>query len=63
MASTIYVVKGLGLGDDDEQYENMKAFSSKQDAIEFVATVTKEFLTDSDGDYAGEFMISPLELD
>ena len=41
-AKNIYVVQGLGLGDDEDAFENMCAFTNLADAEAFVEEVKRE---------------------
>tara|TARA_R110000823_G_scaffold93747_4_gene205148 strand:+ start:5571 stop:5762 length:192 start_codon:yes stop_codon:yes gene_type:complete len=59
----VYMVVGLGLGDDEEVFENMGVFSTLALAAAFVEQTKAEFLEDSDGEYEGEFNIEEYELD
>lgn len=59
----IYIVQGLGLGDDEDVFENMGAYSTRELAEAYIEVAKAEFLEDSDGEYEGEFNIEEMELD
>jgi hypothetical protein len=42
MAQNIYVVRGLGLGDDEDAYENMGAFTLRNDALAHIEMLEAE---------------------
>ena len=55
----VYIVRGLGLGDDENTFENMCAFANLAEAEEFVEEVKRE---DADEGYVGAYTIETLKL-
>ena len=50
----VYVVKGLGFGDDEDAYENIRAFATQAEAEAYVAEVAAQ---DADDDNELEYDI------
>jgi hypothetical protein len=50
----VYVVKGLGFGDDEDAYENIKAFATQTEAEDYVALLAAQ---DADDDNELEYDI------
>lgn len=57
---TIYVVRGLGLGDDEDTFENMCAYASIAEAEAFIEEVMRE--DEEEMGQAGEYDIEELKL-
>jgi hypothetical protein len=58
--TTIFIVKGLGFGDDENAYENLQAFSTQALADAHVAALREEDAAE-DNDF--EYEIEPITLD
>jgi hypothetical protein len=43
----VYVVKGLGIGDDEDAYENIKAFATQTEAEDYVALLAAQDADDN----------------
>mgnify|MGYP003335456932 CR=1 FL=1 len=37
----VYIVRGLGMGDDEDAFENMGAFTTKEKALELIKEVSQ----------------------
>jgi hypothetical protein len=50
----VYVVRGLGFGDDEDSYENLRAFATQTEAEAYVAELAAQ---DADDDNELEYDI------
>jgi hypothetical protein len=58
---TTYIVQALGWGNDEDHWENIAAFPTKEQAEQKIAELTQEWLADN-GDTDGlELQIEELE--
>lgn len=58
--SKVYIVRGLGMGDDENAFENMGAFTTQAKAQSRIESLRK---VDQDLDIETEYEIETLELE
>jgi hypothetical protein len=56
----VYIVRGLGLGDDEDAFENMGAFTTQEKAQALIESLQKE---NAEDDFEVEYEIETLELE
>ena len=56
----VYIVRGLGMGDDENAFENMGAFSTEEKALAFIESLRE---VDQDLDIETQYEIETLELE
>ena len=55
----VYIVRGLGMGDDEDAFENMGAFTTKEKALALIKELRQE---DKEVDVETVYNIETLEL-
>ena len=55
-----YIVQALGWGDDEDQWENIAAYSSKEQAEKKIDELTKEWIADYGNTDALELRIEEI---
>ena len=55
----VYVVKALGFGDDEDAYENVKAFATQAEAEDYVALLAAQDAED-DNEFDYDIEIVPF---
>ena len=58
--SKVYIVRGLGMGDDENAFENMGAFTTQEKAQTLIESLR---INDQDLDIETEYEIETLELE
>ena len=56
----VYIVRGLGMGDDENAFENMGAFTTEEKAHALIGSLRE---VDQDLDIETEYEIETLELE
>ena len=56
----VYIVRGLGMGDDEDAFENMGAFTTKEKALALIKELRQD---DDEVDVVSVYDIEILELE
>ena len=58
--ATVYVVQGLGFGDDEDAWENLGSFKTEEKALKHIAKMRAQDLADFGEDCGLEYQIEEL---
>ena len=58
----VYIVQGLGFGDDEDEWENLGSFKTEEKALKHIAKMKAQDLADFGDDCELEYQIEESEL-
>ena len=58
----VYIVQGLGFGDDENEWENLGSFKTEEKALKHIAKMKAQDLVDFGDDCELEYQIEESEL-